>query len=126
MKFELRGSTRLSNYLATFELRASSRSVNYLVTFEARSGEAQNFKLERSNYFQRSVSPKIDENLSLKVRKSMFARKFNKKSRPGALFWAKGRFLVDFGVPEGTQKLPKSYEAPGGMGFEARLFERIH
>ena len=54
MKFELRGSTRLSNYLVTFELRASTRSGNYLVTFEARSGEAQNFELERSVFFQRN------------------------------------------------------------------------
>ena len=74
--------------------------------------------------FSISFSPKIDENLSLKVRKTMFARKFNKKSRPGALFWAKDRFLVDFGVPEGTQKSPKSYGYAGGMGFEARLFGR--
>ena len=72
-----------------------------------------------------SCSPKINENLSLKVRKTMFAIKFNKKSRPGALFWAKDRFFVDFGVPEGTQKSPKSYEYAGGMGFEARLFGRI-
>ena len=53
MTFELRGSTRLSNYLVTFELRASTRSGNYLVTFEARSGDAQNFELERSICFQR-------------------------------------------------------------------------
>ena len=72
-----------------------------------------------------SFSSKIDENLSLKMRKTRFVRKFDKKSRPGALFWVKDRFLVDFGVPEGTQKLPKSYEYAGGMGFEARLFGRI-
>ena len=70
-------------------------------------------------------SPKIDENLSLKVRKTMFARKVNKKSRPGALFWAKDRSLVDFGVPEGTQKSSKSYEGAGVKGVEARLFGRI-
>ena len=73
-----------------------------------------------------SFSREIDENLSLKVRKTMFARKVNKKSRPGALFWAKDRFLVDFGVPEGTQKSSKSYGYAVGMGFEARLFGRIH
>ena len=72
-----------------------------------------------------SFSPKIDDNLSLKVRKTMFARKFNEKSRPGALFCANDRFLVDFGVPEGTQKSSKSYEAAVGMGSEARLFGRI-
>ena len=70
-------------------------------------------------------SPKIDKKSSPKVRKTIFARKFDKKSLPGAPFGAKDRFLVDFGIPEGTQKLPKSYEAAVGMGFEARLFGRI-
>ena len=72
-----------------------------------------------------NFSSKIDENLSLKVRKTMFTRKFDTKSRPGALFWAKDRFLVNFWVPEGTQKSSKSYGYAGGMGFEARLFGRI-
>ena len=71
-------------------------------------------------------SSKIDENPSPKMRKTIIAGKIDTKSLPGALFRAKDQFLVDFGVPEGTPKLPKSYGAPGGMGFEARLFERIH
>ena len=71
-------------------------------------------------------SPKIDENPSPKVRKTIFARKIDEKSLPGPLFWVKDRFLVDFWVPEGTYKLSKSYGAPGEIGFEARLFERIH
>ena len=81
--------------------------------------------LKKCVMFFISFSPKIDENLGLKVRKTMFARKFNEKSRPGALCWVKDRFLVDFWVPEGTQKSSKSYEYAGGMGFEARLFGRI-
>ena len=54
-------------------------------------------------------SSKIDEKSSPKVRKTLFARKIDKKSLPGAPFGAKDRFLVDFGVPEGTQKLLKIY-----------------
>ena len=38
------------------------------------------------------------------MRKTIFARKFVKKSLPGAPFGAKDRFLVDFGDPQGTQK----------------------
>ena len=72
-----------------------------------------------------TFSPRIDENLSLKVRNTMFAIKFNNKSRPGALFWAKDRFLVHFWVPEGTQQSSNSYEYAGVMEFEARLFGRI-
>ena len=53
---------------------------------------------------------KIDEKSSPKVRKTLFARKIDNKSLPGAPFGAKDRFLVDFGVPEGTQKLLKIYE----------------
>ena len=52
---------------------------------------------------------KIDEKSSPKVRRTLFARKIDKKSLPGAPFGAKDRFLVDFGVPEGTQKLLKIY-----------------
>ena len=51
MTFELRGSARLSNYLVMFELQASTRSGNYFSQFEARSGEAHNFELERSIFF---------------------------------------------------------------------------
>ena len=53
-------------------------------------------------------SPKIDEKSSPTVRKALFARKFDKQSLPGAPFGANDRFLVDFGVPEGTQKLLKN------------------
>ena len=81
---------------------------------------------EKMHHCFLSFSSKIDENLSLKMRKTRFVRKFDKKSRPGALFWVKDRFLVDFWVPEGTQKSSKSYEYAGGMGFEAHLFGRIH
>ena len=59
------------------------------------------------------------------MRKTLFARKIDKKSLPGAPFGAKDRFFVDFGVPEGIQKSSKSYEYAGGIGFEARLFGRI-
>ena len=38
----------------TFEFRGSTRSGNYSSQFEARSGEAQNFELERSTFFQRN------------------------------------------------------------------------
>ena len=82
--------------------------------------------LEKCIDFLIKFSSKIEENPSPKVRKTIIATKIDKKSLPGALFRAKDQFLVDFWVPEGTPKLPKSYEAPGGMGFEARLFERIH
>ena len=57
-----------------------------------------------------NFSLKINEKSSPKVRKTLFARKIDKKSLPGAPFGAKDRFLVDFGVPEGTQKLLKIYE----------------
>ena len=82
--------------------------------------------LEKCIDFLIKKSSKIDEKSSPKVRKTLLARKIDKKSLPGALFWAKDRFLVDFGIPEGTQKSPKSYESAVGMGFEARLFRRIH
>ena len=55
------------------------------------------------------ISPKINEKSIPKVRKTLFARKFDKKSLPGASLGAKDRFLVDFGVPEGSQKLLKIY-----------------
>ena len=54
-------------------------------------------------------SSKIDEQTNPKVRKTLSARKFDKKSIPGAAFGANDRFLVDVGVPEGTQKLLKIY-----------------
>ena len=69
---------------------------------------------------------KIDGNPSPKVAKTIFVRKNNEKSLPGALFWAKDRFLIDLEVPEGTSKPPKSYGSAVGMGVEARLFIRIH
>ena len=43
------------------------------------------------------------------MKKTLFARRIYNKSLPGAPFGAKGRFLVDFGVPEGTLKLVKIY-----------------
>ena len=52
-------------------------------------------------------SPKINEKSSPKVRKTLFARKNDKKSLPDAPFGAKGRFWVDFWVPVGTLKLVK-------------------
>ena len=80
---------------------------------------------EKMHHFFISFSSKIDENLSLKMRKTRFVGKFDKKSRPGALFGVKDRFLVGFGVPEGTQKSSKSYGYAGVMGCEARFFRRI-
>ena len=53
---------------------------------------------------------KIDEKSNPKVRRTLSARKIDKKSLPGASFGAMDRFLVDFGVPEGTQKLQKISE----------------
>ena len=70
-------------------------------------------------------SPKIDDKSSPNVRNTIVGTKIDKKLFPGTPFLAKDRFLVDFWVPEGTQKSPKSYEGAGGMGFEARLFGRI-
>ena len=52
-------------------------------------------------------SPKIDGKSSPKVRKTPFARKIDKKPLPDIHFWFRDRFLVDFGVPEGTPKLLK-------------------
>ena len=50
-------------------------------------------------------SPKIDEKSNPKVGKTLFARKIDEKSSPGAAFGANDRFLLDFGVPEGTNFL---------------------
>ena len=69
---------------------------------------------------------KIDQKSIKKSTKTVFATKIDKKAFPGALFVAKSRFLVDFGVPEGTQKLLKIYETfwvkgswePSGSHFE--------
>ena len=44
---------------------------------------------------------------SCKVRHTLFARKFAKKSLPGAPVGAKNRFFVDSGTLEGIQKLVK-------------------
>ena len=66
--------------------------------------------LEKCIVFLIEKSSKIDEKSSPKVRKTLFARKIDKKSLPGAPFGAKDRFLVDFGVPEGTPKLLKIFE----------------
>ena len=63
--------------------------------------------LEKCIDFLIKKSSKIDEKSSPKVRKTLFARKIDKKSLPGAPFGAKDRFLVDFGVPEGSPKLLK-------------------
>ena len=65
--------------------------------------------LEKCIDFLIKKSSKIDEKSSPKVRQTLFARKIDKKSLPGAAFGAKGRFLVDFGVPEGTPKFVKIY-----------------
>ena len=60
--------------------------------------------LEKCIDFLIKKSSKIDEKSSPKVRQTLFARKIDKKSLPGAPFGAKDRFLVDFGDPQGTQK----------------------
>ena len=65
---------------------------------------------EKMHRFFIQFSPKIDDKSSPKVRKTLFARKIDKTSLPGAPFGAKDRFLVDFGVPEGTQIFLKIYE----------------
>ena len=57
----------------------------------------------REHDFQGSDPPKID----LESRKTAFAAKIDKKAFPGTAFLAKNRFLVLFGLPEGTQKLPR-------------------
>ena len=62
---------------------------------------------EKIHQFFIDFSSKIDEKSSPEVRKTPFARKINKKTLPDTPFWAKDRFLVDFWVPEGTQKLVK-------------------
>ena len=56
-------------------------------------------------------SSKIDEKSSPKVRQTLFARKIDKQSLPGAPFGAKDRFLVDFGDPQGSQKQPKGWSS---------------
>ena len=63
----------------------------------------------KMHHFVDQKTSKIDDKSSPKVRKTLFARKIDKKSLPGAPFGAKDRFLVDFGVPEVTQKLLKIY-----------------
>ena len=60
--------------------------------------------LEKCIDFLIKKSSKIDEKPSPKVRKTLLARKIDKKTLPGAPFGAKDRFLVDFGDPQGTQK----------------------
>ena len=50
---------------------------------------------------------KIKQKSTKKSRKTTFATKIDKKAFLGAPFFAKSRFLVDFGVPEGTVKLVK-------------------
>ena len=60
--------------------------------------------LEKCIDFLIKKSSKIDDKSSPKVRKTLLARKIDKKSLPGAPFGAKDRFLVDFGDPQGTQK----------------------
>ena len=59
-----------------------------------------------------NVSSKIDEKSCQKVRKTLFARKIDKKSLPGAPFGIKDRFWANFGVPEGTPKLGKRGDTP--------------
>ena len=66
--------------------------------------------LEKCIDFLINKTSKIDEKPSPKVRKTLFARKIDKKSLPGAPFGAKDRFLIDFGALEGTLKLLKIYE----------------
>ena len=61
------------------------------------------------HFFHRFFLSKIDEKSSPEVRKTPFARKIDKKTLPDTPFWAKDRFLVDFWVPEGAQKLLKIY-----------------
>ena len=60
--------------------------------------------LEKCIDFLIKKTSTIDEKSSPKVRKTLFARKIDKKTLPGAPFGAKDRFLVDFGNPQGTQK----------------------
>ena len=60
--------------------------------------------LEKCIEFLIKKTSKIDEKSSPKVRKTLLARKIDKKSLPGTPFGATDRFLVDFGDPQGTQK----------------------
>ena len=55
-----------------------------------------------------SFSPKIDENLSLKVRKTMFSRKSDKKSHP---FGPR----LDFWSIFGSRREPKNPQKVTGM-----------
>ena len=72
--------------------------------------------LEKCIDFLIKKSSKIDDKSSPKVRKTLFARKIDKKSLPGAPFGAKDRFLVDFGDPQGTQKSSQRGEHHWGKG----------
>ena len=54
---------------------------------------------EKMHRFFINFSPKIDEKSKPKVRKTIFAIKIDEKPLPGTPFWAKDRFLVDFGRP---------------------------
>ena len=63
--------------------------------------------LKKYAVFLSTFSPKIDENSSPKVTETLFVRNFDKTSLPGVPFGAKDRFLIDFWVPEGTQKSSK-------------------
>ena len=72
--------------------------------------------LEKCIDFLIKKSSKIDDKSSPKVRKTLLARKIDKKSLPGAPFGAKDRFLVDFGDPQGTQKSSQRGEHHWGKG----------
>ena len=60
--------------------------------------------LEKCIDFLIKKSSKIDDKSSPKVRKTLLARKVDKRLIPAAPFGAKDRFLVDFGGAQGTQK----------------------
>ena len=59
----------------------------------------------REHDFQGSDPPKIDQ----ESRKTAFAAKIDTKALPGTFFLGKNRFWMVFGLPVGTQKLPRIY-----------------
>jgi len=66
--------------------------------------------LEKYINFCIEISWKINEKSSPRVSKTTFVTKMHKQTIPGISFLAKDRFLVDFWVSKGTQKLLKTRE----------------
>jgi len=79
------------------------KTLRLCMVLRVRQVEKNACGFEKMRCFFIKFSSKIDGKSMPKVRKTISARKIYKMSLPGTTFCAKNQFLVDLGVPAGSQ-----------------------